>query len=241
MNTQTKKCIHCKNEIPGDAKVCPVCHKKQISSFERISTGFLSCIIAVSIGGLIFFNKTVSRDDVSASPQPNQEYSEYLEEPSWNETLEEPAQNTSESLQLGQTANLDGVDVTVNSISEWDGGSDYLRDYLGGDIILLINMTIRNNTSEEISTSEVMLNGYADNMNVDQSIEDDDILFSDHLIPGSYETGNVGFRVPKNWQTFQLRMEKAFNGKVAFYTFNRSQLTPYQNKHHDDDHNFYDD
>lgn len=29
----TKKCRHCKSEIPADAKVCPVCRKNKVKRY----------------------------------------------------------------------------------------------------------------------------------------------------------------------------------------------------------------
>lgn len=47
----TKKCKHCKSDIPADAKICPYCRKKQEGKLKWIIIAVIALIIIGSIGG----------------------------------------------------------------------------------------------------------------------------------------------------------------------------------------------
>lgn len=190
---KTKLCRHCKTEIPAGAKVCPQCRKKQSGKLKWVIIGVvvIGIIGAASGGGSDKPQKVGDTDPVSGKVStPNPTMAE-------KET----------SFKKGEIAELNGVQVTLTDYKESAGGDFNKPDE--GNIFLLAEFEISNNTDDELSISSVLsFDAYADDYSLDYSLsallEKDGSQLDGTIAAGKKMKGWIGWEVPKDYKNVEI-------------------------------------
>ena len=103
-----KQCKHCKSEIPYDAKVCPVCRKKQ---------GAPGCLIVVLVVVVLMVIAALAGGGESNTPQKVESTSGTSQAASQSSEAQ-PEQTV---FTVGDTVELNGVKTTLLSAEEYPG------------------------------------------------------------------------------------------------------------------------
>ena len=107
-----------------------------------------------------------------------------------------------------------GVSVTVTGYKESKGSSWNTSD--SGNIFLLIDVTIENNSSDEVNMSSLMsIDGYCDGYSSDYSFGA--AMAASNTLDGSIAAGKkmkgqAAFEVPKDWKEFELHITPDYWG-----------------------------
>ena len=145
-----KQCKHCKSEIPYDAKVCPVCRKKQ---------GAPGCLIVVLVVVVLVVIAAFAGGGESSTPQKVESTSGTSQAASQaSQAQSQPEQTV---FTVGDTVELNGVKTTLLSAEEYPG-KQYMMP-TDGNVFLVCQFEIENDSSAEINViSMVSFNAYCD-------------------------------------------------------------------------------
>ena len=191
-NIETKKCKHCQSDIPKKAKVCPQCGKKQGSALKWIIIAVVALIIIGAAGG----------DDEPKKVENNNPTASVSTEVAAVETV-----NEAEVFTVGDTVEYKDVKVTLNSIKE-NTGSQFNKP-TEGNVFLLVDFTIENNSNEELNVSSMMCfeayqDGYSTSISLGALVEKEGAQLDGTIAPGKKMQGAVGYEVPANYKEFEI-------------------------------------
>lgn len=133
-----KNCKACGAEIAKSAKVCPKCGAKQKK--HRVLWIVLAVVVLLGILGAIGGGD--SKPTLVASNQNTAASQETAAEP------------TKDSFGVGDTVALDGVSVTLKSVSE-SQGANFVKPE-SGKVFVLCEFEIENNSGSDIAVSSIM-------------------------------------------------------------------------------------
>lgn len=199
--TKTKRCKYCKSEIPADAKVCPNCKKRQ-----RPGGCLIAVIVVVVLVILLAVAGSGSTQD--AAPQATAEPSQpAASSPSETDAASQEAQ-TETTYGVGDTAESDGVEVTLVSAEE-NTGADYITP-ADGSVFVALEFEIVNNSQQDISVSSLAsFEAYCDDYSVSQSLTgatlyDDKGTLDGSVAAGKRLSGAIVYEVPADWQQLEV-------------------------------------
>lgn len=199
--TKTKLCKYCKSEIPADAKVCPNCKKRQ-----RPGGCLIAVIVVVVLVILLAVAGSGSTQD--AAPQATAEPSQpAASSPSETDAASQEAQ-TETTYGVGDTAESDGVEVTLVSAEE-NTGADYITP-ADGSVFVALEFEIVNNSQQDISVSSLAsFEAYCDDYSVSQSLTgatlyDDKGTLDGSVAAGKRLSGAIVYEVPADWQQLEV-------------------------------------
>lgn len=199
--TKTKLCKYCKSEIPADAKVCPNCKKRQ-----RPGGCLIAVIVVVVLVILLAVAGSGSTQD--AAPQATAEPSQpAASSPSETDAASQEAQ-TETTYGVGDTAESDGVEVTLVSAEE-NAGADYITP-ADGSVFVALEFEIVNNSQQDISVSSLAsFEAYCDDYSVSQSLTgatlyDDKGTLDGSVAAGKRLSGAIVYEVPADWQQLEV-------------------------------------
>lgn len=195
--TTTKLCKHCKTEIPADAKVCPNCRKKQ---------GGKGFIIAIVIIAVIIIG--VAAGSSSSDNEPKKVSS--------NGNSNKETEATQDSFNVGDTVDLKNVKATLISVVE-STGSEYNKP-TDGNIFLLCEFEIENNSDSDISVSSILsFEAYCDDYSISESLsaalETDKNTLDGTVAAGKKMNGVIAYEVPASWAKLEINFTPDFWGK----------------------------
>lgn len=202
--SNTKQCKYCKTEIPGNAKECPNCHKKQGGIGKII---LIVLVVLVVLGILSQALDSSDKDepkkvDTASTASTSSVDSEQKEETP-SETEEQPT-----SFKPGETAELNDVQVTFVSATE-NAGNELVTP-ADGKTFLIFEFEIANNSDKEVAVSSlVSFTAYCDDYSVDLSLSalmanQDKQQLDGSVAPGKKMNGIVGYEVPADWKTAEV-------------------------------------
>lgn len=187
-NQKTKLCEHCQSEIPKKANVCPVCRKRQTNKLAvaLITIGALGLIGAVA-GSSSNTPKQVETSDAYATATEKEE--------------------TKTRFAIGETAELNGVQVTLLSIEESNGTSFLAPD--SGNIYVIAEMEIVNNSGKDLTISsllsfELYADDYAQNVSLGAISVHQEQQFDGIIADGKKKIGIIGYEIPADWQEVEI-------------------------------------
>lgn len=129
-------------------------------------------------------------------------------EESKEETKEEAKEPEKTVFGIGETAELDNVQVTMVNYSE-SAGSEYNKPADGKEFVL-VQFEIANNSDKEMNVSSMMsFDAYADDYTLDYSLsalmENQDANQLDGTIAaGKKMNGVIGYEVPVDWKNIEI-------------------------------------
>lgn len=192
-----KQCKHCKSEIPYDAKVCPVCRKKQ---------GAPGCLIVVLVVVVLVVIAAFAGSGESSTPQKVESTSGTSQSASQaGEAQPQPEQTV---FTVGDAVELNGVKTTLLSAEEYPG-KQYMMP-TDGNVFLVCQFEIENDSSAEINVSSmVSFNAYCDDYSVSLSVtgemlEDSWKTLDGTVAPGKKINGIIAYEIPQDWQKMEI-------------------------------------
>lgn len=192
-----KQCKHCKSEIPYDAKVCPVCRKKQ---------GAPGCLIVVLVVVVLVVIAAFAGSGESSTPQKVESTSGTSQSASQaGEAQPQPEQTV---FTVGDAVELNGVKTTLLSAEEYPG-KQYMMP-TDGNVFLVCQFEIENDSSAEITVSSmVSFNSYCDDYSVSLSVtgemlEDSWKTLDGTVAPGKKINGVIAYEIPQDWQKMEI-------------------------------------
>ena len=192
-----KQCKHCKSEIPYDAKVCPVCRKKQ---------GAPGCLIVVLVVVVLVVIAAFAGSGESSTPQKVESTSGTSQSASQaGEAQSQPEQTV---FTVGDAVELNGVKTTLLSAEEYPG-KQYMMP-TDGNVFLVCQFEIENDSSVEITVSSmVSFNAYCDDYSVNLSVtgemlEDSWKTLDGTVAPGKKINGVIAYEIPQDWQKMEI-------------------------------------
>lgn len=196
MENETKLCKHCKSEIPKAAKVCPNCRKKQGGIGKWIVIGIIVVIfLAVAFGGGDDKPKKVENNTTTTQQGEN------------DNDKKADTQETKDIFTVGETAEMNDVQVTLLNYSE-SKGSEYNKPS-DGNVFLMAEFEIVNNSDSEMNVSSMLsFEAYADDYALNYSLgaitENNDTQLDGTIAAGKKMKGYIGYEVPKDWSTVEI-------------------------------------
>lgn len=207
---ETKKCKHCQTEIDKKAKVCPNCRRKQGGKAKFIILGIIVIIVIVAaLNGTDDGPKKVENTDGTKQASTDKA----------NTTTPEAEVTT---FKVGETASLKDVLVTLNGVTESEG-SDFNMPS-DGNVFLLCEFTIENNSSKDIAVSSIMsFEAYVDDFSINQSItglleKGDKNQLDGSVAAGKKMNGIIAYEAPKDWKEIEINFTPDFWGKEMTFT-----------------------
>lgn len=198
-----KQCKHCKSEIPYDAKVCPVCRKKQ---------GAPGCLIVVLVVVVLVVIAAFAGGGESSTHQKVESTSGTSQAASQaSQAQSQPEQTV---FTVGDTVELNGVKTTLLSAEEYPG-KQYMMP-TDGNVFLVCQFEIENDSSAEINVSSmVSFNAYCDDYSVSLSItgemlEDSWKSLDGTVAPGKKINGVIAYEIPQDWQKMEISYTPSF-------------------------------
>ena len=198
-----KQCKHCKSEIPYDAKVCPVCRKKQ---------GAPGCLIVVLVVVVLVVIAAFAGGGESSTPQKVESTSGTSQSASQaSQAQSQPEQTV---FTVGDAVELNGVKTTLLSAEEYPG-KQYMMP-TDGNVFLVCQFEIENDSSAEITVSSmVSFNAYCDDYSVSLSItgemlEDSWKSLDGTVAPGKKINGVIAYEIPQDWQKMEISYTPSF-------------------------------
>lgn len=206
---ETKLCKYCQTEIPKKAKICPNCKKKQRGKLKWIVIAVIVVILIAAIAGG-GGDTTPQRVDNTNLPS---ESNEKQQGTSKTEDKQEETTKTEEEQEeiifgVGETAELNGVRVTMTDYSE-SNGSEYNKPS-DGNVFLLVEFLIENNTDSELTVSSlVSFEAYADDYALNYSLaavleKETSNQLDGQIAAGKKMKGTIGYEVPADWQEVEI-------------------------------------
>lgn len=206
---ETKLCKYCQTEIPKKAKICPNCKKKQSGKLKWIVIAVIVVILIAAIAGG-GGDTTPQRVDNTNLPS---ESNEKQQGTSKTEDKQEETTKTEEKQEeiifgVGETAELNGVRVTMTDYSE-SNGSEYNKPS-DGNVSLLVEFLIENNTDSELAVSSlVSFEAYADDYALNYSLaavleKETSNQLDGQIAAGKKMKGTIGYEVPADWQEVEI-------------------------------------
>ena len=208
---ETKTCKYCGSEIPKNAKVCPNCRRKQS---HKVRNGILIGIGIIVLLALLF--SCMGGGGSSSS----------------DTTTTTTEETTQTDYTIGQTASIDGVDITLNSASVASSittnyGFDQTPE--AGYVYLITDWSVINNSDSTYYLSSSTFTTYVDN----NALNSDAVTYStsnpfqfSEVGAGRQTGGTIVYQVPENWQLFEAEVEvNVFSSQTATFTITPSQVS----------------
>lgn len=180
-----------------DAKVCPVCRKKQ---------GAPGCLIVVLVVVVLVVIAAFAGSGESSTPQKVESTSGTSQSASQaGEAQSQPEQTV---FTVGDAVELNGVKTTLLSAEEYPG-KQYMMP-TDGNIFLVCQFEIENDSSAEITVSSmVSFNAYCDDYSVNLSVtgemlEDSWKTLDGTVAPGKKINGVIAYEIPQDWQKMEI-------------------------------------
>ena len=217
-----KNCKVCGAEVAKSARSCPNCGAKLKKRWPILIAILVFFVLAAIIGssgdGDGPKKVEASTPALSAEITPNQEA-----EPPSHKAGAAPTQNV---FYVGETAELEDVRVAFSSVTE-STGSTY-NTPARGNIFVLCEFEIANNSDKEINVSSMMsFEAYCDDYTCTFSLgalmeKGNKNQLDGTVAPGKKFNGVIGYEVPANWEKLEVLFTPDFwSGKdITFIAAN---------------------
>lgn len=130
----------------------------------------------------------------------------------------------------GETATIDGIKVTLNSVTENQGG-EFLKP-ANGNVFLVMDFTIENSSNDELTVSSmVSFEAYVDDTKSSISIEAITSAEGKSQLDGTVATGKkisgvIGYEVPSSWSKVEVSYKPGLlDTKKVTFAYSKSSIT----------------
>ena len=204
-SSKLKNCKVCGAEIAKSAKVCPHCGAK-----NKRNTGWIGVVILAIV---VLFVVTISnkgnellQEDRIAASQARNEYSQKVADDLTNGSTTEKT-----TYGVGEKAVLNNIACSLVSITE-SKGSTYNKPE-DGNVFLLCEFEIENNSKTEISVSSLIsFQAYCDDYTCNYSLtavmeKGNKNLLDGQVASGKKINGVVGYEIPVDWKELEIHFK----------------------------------
>lgn len=214
-----KNCKVCGAEVASNAPICPQCGAKLKKKHP----------VLIGVVALVFLVIVISA--IGSDDEPKKVESNAPSQSVGNVTAQTDAagneQETKNVFQIGETAELKGVRVTLVNVTE-NTGSAYNTPN-DGNVFVLCEFEIENNSDQEITVSSmVSFDAYCDDYVCTYSLgalleKGDKNQLDGTVAAGKKFNGIVGYEVPSDWEELEISFTPDFwSGKdITFVTSHR--------------------
>lgn len=113
-----------------------------------------------------------------------------------------------QTFSVGETAELNGVNVKFDSCTESNGSQLNTPD--DGNVFLLCEFSIDNQSDKDIAVSSIAsfsayVDDYSTNLSISATIATDKTQLDGSVAASKKMTGVVGYEVPKDWKEIEIR------------------------------------
>ena len=184
---KTKKCKYCKSEIPQDAKICPVCRKKQ---------GPSGCLLVIEVAVIAFIIFAVLLNMGGTSNEKKEEVDE------------------KKVYGVGDTVENNGIKVTLIS-AESNEGTAILKPG-EGKMFEVLEFEIENNSGHDIAVSSIAAfdaycDDYAANFDIRANVlYDNKDQLDGTVADGKKIRGVIGYEVPTDFKKLEVTCKPSF-------------------------------
>lgn len=198
-NGKLEKCKVCGAEVAKSAKVCPHCGAKLKKGHPFLIGILVFFVLVATIGS--------SGDDDEPKKVENSTSTQNVETTP-TQTEQEPEAENKNTFYVGETAELNGVSVTLASVTE-SSGSTY-NSPTDGNVFVLCEFEIANNSDKEITVSSLMsFEAYCDDYTCTFSLsalmeKGNKNQLDGTVAAGKKFNGVVGYEVPTDWQELEI-------------------------------------
>ena len=195
---ETKLCKYCKQEIPKNAKVCPVCKRKQGGAAKWIVIAVVAVVVIAVIAAAGGGNETKKTGTVNGDVNNSQEAS-------------------NDSFSVGDIVETKDMRISFISAEEYVSDNQFIQPK-EGNVFYRMEFEFENISSSDTTLSTLLdWECYADSYAVDQSWLQNDQL-DGTLASGKKMKGAVYFEIPQNAQSIELNYKTDLwsGGKVTF-------------------------
>lgn len=187
------KCKTCGADIAKSAKVCPACGAKQK---KHIALGIILAIIGLSIIGAALGKNSPQKVGTVDT-----------------QGVSEPTASQNQAFLPGDVVALNDIEVTFVSCSETNGNQYFSPET--GNVFLLCEFVIDNKSSKDIAVSslasfEAYVDDYSTQMSLLATMSADKNQLDGSVAAGKKMSGVVGYEVPNNWETLEIRFTPDF-------------------------------
>lgn len=207
MSDKMTKCKICGTEIAKSAKTCPKCGAKQKNSK-------VLGIILVVLGLIIFFaaiggNGSDNGPKKVGDAQTKQDQNKSEVKPSSEKT----------TFGVGEMASMNDIVVTLLDVKE-NSGANYMNPE-SGNIFVLCEFEIENNSSKEIAVSSIMcfdayVDDYSTAMSLSAELASDKNQLDGTVAVGKKMNGVIGYEVPEDWKEIEIHFTPDFWSNKEF-------------------------
>ena len=191
MTNEIKKCKYCQAEMPLNANMCLNCGKRQGGVLKYILIA-LAVFVVVGVVAAGF-----GKDD-----EPKKVNSDNSVE---NDATTE--ENKKDTFSVGETAQMQNVQVTLSNYEESEGSGFYKPSE--GKVFVLAEFEIANNSDEDLAISSLLsFKAYADDYSLNYSvaamIDKSDSTLDGSVASGKKMKGWIGYEVDADWGKVEI-------------------------------------
>lgn len=179
--------------------------KKPMSTGAKVGIG---CGIAALVLVLILFGMFGCTAMMVGNSDKNETRTESADDSVMTEAErdESAKTDTGQDYTVGQTADFDGVKVTLRDVVTYPG--DTYATPAAGNEYIRIGWTVDNGTDEDFNTTGFMTTVFVDGTQTETAVVGAGDTFPiTELIPDSNASGYYTYEVPTNWQKIQVRVK----------------------------------
>lgn len=204
--SKMKNCKVCGAEVASNAPVCPQCGaklKKKHPIFIGVVVLLFLVVVISAIGG-----DDEPKKVENAAPSQSVGDAGAQTDAAGNE------QETKNAFQVGETAELKGVRVTLVDVTESTGSAYNTPN--DGNVFVLCEFEIENDSEEEITVSSIVsFDAYCDDYVCEYSLgalieKGDKNQLDGTVAAGKKLNGVVGYEVPTDWKELEIAFTPDF-------------------------------
>lgn len=199
------QCKNCGSPLEKGAKFCRNCGAVQKRSRKGI---IIAVIVVVVIVIIIAASSGDEPEKVGEISQTTPPVSSTTPTPEAEPTPTSTPAPTSSEFGVGDIVELNGVNVTLLSVTE-SNGSEFFRPS-EGHVFLLCEFEIENNSSEEIAVSSLLsfdayIDDYSANVDVSAMASTNETQLDGTVASGKKMRGIIGYQAPNDWGEIEVR------------------------------------
>lgn len=146
------------------------------------------------------------------------------ESSSSSQQQQQQANSSPETFGVGDQVVLDGVTVTLLSVTE-NSGQNYVSPD-EGKVFVLCEFEIENNSASDIASSTMLsfesyIDGYTTSLSLTAMMSSDEPQLDGTIAAGKKMKGVVGYEAPQDWSEIEVRFSPSFWGKEIIFEYKK--------------------
>lgn len=229
-----KECKVCGKPIVNQARLCPHCG----SRVKKTPVGLIVvlCLLFIGVIGNMAKNQDENADNkrtqktytTTQSVQQKENHS-YAPSTSNSNNQEPEAEKKLEqtTFKKGETAERDGVSVTLTRV--WETSGRQFLEPTDGNIYVICEFEIENNSNKELHVSSLMsfdvyVDEYSEDLSIGAVSSVEKSSIDGTVAPGKKISGVYGVEVAKDWKTVEIHYQPFTLSKEIVFSYNKFEI-----------------